>query len=120
VSILFPVMANELRFKSFRLLEQRSCAETFAEGRPSFSRISRITLKTGFYGYFHMAQDAVAQMKPGSAVVDTGPTISMVGSKELIDYSMNKGGVRHESAFGQPHRQRHLRERVRDGSGGHR
>ncbi len=51
------------------------------------------TLKTNLYGYFHMAQEAVAHMKPGSAIVNTGSVTGMDGSKELIDYSMTKGGI---------------------------
>jgi NAD(P)-dependent dehydrogenase (short-subunit alcohol dehydrogenase family) len=51
------------------------------------------TLKTNLYGYFHMAQEAVAHMKPGSAIVNTGSTTGINGSKELIDYSMTKGGI---------------------------
>ena len=51
------------------------------------------TLKTNLYGYFHMAQEAVAHMKPGSAIVNTGSVTGIDGSKELIDYSMTKGGI---------------------------
>ena len=51
------------------------------------------TLKTNLYGYFHMAQAAVAHMKPGSAIVNTGSVTGIDGSKELVDYSMTKGGI---------------------------
>ncbi|MBX3580632.1 MAG: SDR family oxidoreductase [Rhizobiaceae bacterium] len=51
------------------------------------------TLKTNLYGYFHMAQAAVAHMKPGSAIVNTGSITGIDGSKELVDYSMTKGGI---------------------------
>ena len=51
------------------------------------------TLKTNLYGYFHMAQAAVGQMKPGSAIVNSGSVTGMMGSKDLIDYSMTKGGI---------------------------
>lgn len=51
------------------------------------------TLKTNLYGYFNMAQAAVPEMKPGSAIVNTGSTTGIDGSKELIDYSMTKGGI---------------------------
>jgi NAD(P)-dependent dehydrogenase (short-subunit alcohol dehydrogenase family) len=51
------------------------------------------TLKTNLYGYFHMAQEAVPHMKPGSAIVNTGSVTGIDGSKELIDYSMTKGGI---------------------------
>lgn len=32
-------------------------------------------------------------MKPGSAIVNTGSTTGINGSKALIDYSMTKGGI---------------------------
>jgi NAD(P)-dependent dehydrogenase (short-subunit alcohol dehydrogenase family) len=51
------------------------------------------TLKTNLYGYFHMAQESVAHMKPGSAIVNTGSVTGIEGSKELVDYSMTKGGI---------------------------
>lgn len=51
------------------------------------------TIKTNLYGYFHMAQEAVPHMKQGSAIVNTGSVTGLEGSKELIDYSMTKGGI---------------------------
>jgi NAD(P)-dependent dehydrogenase (short-subunit alcohol dehydrogenase family) len=51
------------------------------------------TLKTNLYGYFHMAQEAVPHMKPGSAIVNTGSVTGIEGSKALVDYSMTKGGI---------------------------
>ena len=51
------------------------------------------TLKTNLYGYFFMAQAAVPHMEPGSAIVNTGSITGIDGSKELVDYSMTKGGI---------------------------
>jgi NAD(P)-dependent dehydrogenase (short-subunit alcohol dehydrogenase family) len=51
------------------------------------------TLKTNLYGYFHMAKAAVPHMKPGSAIIMTGSVTGLDGSKELLDYSMTKGGI---------------------------
>jgi NAD(P)-dependent dehydrogenase (short-subunit alcohol dehydrogenase family) len=51
------------------------------------------TLKTNLYGYFHLAKAAVPHMKPGSAIVMTGSVTGIEGSKELLDYSMTKGGI---------------------------
>ena len=51
------------------------------------------TLKTNLYGYFHMAQAAIPHMKPGSAIINTGSVTGIDGSKELVDYSMTKGGI---------------------------
>lgn len=51
------------------------------------------TLKTNLYGYFHMSQAAIAHMEPGSAIINTGSVTGIRGSKELVDYSMTKGGI---------------------------
>jgi NAD(P)-dependent dehydrogenase (short-subunit alcohol dehydrogenase family) len=51
------------------------------------------TLKTNLYGYFHMAQEAVPHMKPGSAIINSGSITGIEGSKQLVDYSMTKGGI---------------------------
>jgi NAD(P)-dependent dehydrogenase (short-subunit alcohol dehydrogenase family) len=52
-----------------------------------------LTLKTNLYGYFNMAKAAVPHLKPGSAIVNTGSVTGIKGSKELLDYSMTKGGI---------------------------
>jgi NAD(P)-dependent dehydrogenase (short-subunit alcohol dehydrogenase family) len=51
------------------------------------------TLKTNLYGYFHMAKAAVSHMNPGSAIVMTGSVTGLLGNKNLLDYSMTKGGI---------------------------
>ncbi|MGB3386731.1 MAG: SDR family oxidoreductase [Pseudaminobacter sp.] len=51
------------------------------------------TLKTNLYGYFHMAQAAVEHMPSGGVILNTGSITGIDGSKELIDYSMTKGGI---------------------------
>jgi NAD(P)-dependent dehydrogenase (short-subunit alcohol dehydrogenase family) len=51
------------------------------------------TLKTNLYGYFHMAKAAVPHMKYGSAIVMTGSVTGLLGNKNLLDYSMTKGGI---------------------------
>jgi NAD(P)-dependent dehydrogenase (short-subunit alcohol dehydrogenase family) len=51
------------------------------------------TIKTNLYGYFHLAQAAVEVMEPGSSIINTGSVTGIQGSKELIDYSMTKGGI---------------------------
>ena len=51
------------------------------------------TLKTNLYGYFHLAQAAVPEMEPGSAIINTGSVTGIDGSKSLVDYSMTKGGI---------------------------
>ncbi len=51
------------------------------------------TIKTNLYGYFYMAKAAVPHMKPGSAIVMCGSVTGLLGSKDLLDYSMTKGGI---------------------------
>lgn len=51
------------------------------------------TLKTNLYGYFHMAQAAVAQMGNGAAIINTGSVTGIEGNKNLLDYSTTKGGI---------------------------
>jgi NAD(P)-dependent dehydrogenase (short-subunit alcohol dehydrogenase family) len=51
------------------------------------------TLKTNLYGYFHMAKAAVARMKPGAAIINTGSETGIFGNKDLLDYAMTKGGI---------------------------
>jgi NAD(P)-dependent dehydrogenase (short-subunit alcohol dehydrogenase family) len=51
------------------------------------------TLKTNLYGYFHMAQAVCPYMKPGSAIINTGSVTGLLGNKDLLDYSLTKGGI---------------------------
>lgn len=51
------------------------------------------TLKTNLYGYFHMAKAAVPHLRPGSAIINTGSVTGLDGQKNLLDYSMTKGGI---------------------------
>jgi NAD(P)-dependent dehydrogenase (short-subunit alcohol dehydrogenase family) len=51
------------------------------------------TLKTNLYGYFHMAKAAAPHMRPGSAIIMTGSVTGIMGNKDLLDYSMTKGGI---------------------------
>ena len=51
------------------------------------------TLRTNLYGYFHLAKAAVPHMAPGSAIVMTGSVTGILGNKDLLDYSMTKGGI---------------------------
>jgi NAD(P)-dependent dehydrogenase (short-subunit alcohol dehydrogenase family) len=51
------------------------------------------TIKTNLYGYFHMAKAAVPHLGQGSAIVNTGSVTGLLGNKDLLDYSMTKGGI---------------------------
>jgi NAD(P)-dependent dehydrogenase (short-subunit alcohol dehydrogenase family) len=52
-----------------------------------------LTLRTNLYGYFFMAQAALAHLRPGAAIVNTGSVTGLLGNKSLLDYSMTKGGI---------------------------
>jgi NAD(P)-dependent dehydrogenase (short-subunit alcohol dehydrogenase family) len=51
------------------------------------------TLKTNLYGYFYMAREAAKHIPYGGAIVNTGSVTGIEGSKDLLDYSMTKGGI---------------------------
>ena len=40
-----------------------------------------------------MAKAAISHLKNGAAIINTGSVTGLDGSKELIDYSMTKGGI---------------------------
>ncbi len=51
------------------------------------------TLKTNLYGYFYMAKAAVPHLKSGGSIINTGSVTGLEGNKNLLDYSMTKGGI---------------------------
>lgn len=69
----------------------------FQNHAKDFSNITEehfdITLKTNLYGYFHMTQESVSHMKRGAAIINTGSVTGIEGSRNLVDYSMTKGGI---------------------------
>ena len=52
-----------------------------------------LTLKTNLYGYFYMARAAVPYLPSGGSIVNTGSVTGLMGNKDLLDYSMTKGGI---------------------------
>jgi NAD(P)-dependent dehydrogenase (short-subunit alcohol dehydrogenase family) len=51
------------------------------------------TFRTNIYGYFFMAKAALAQMREGATIINTGSITGLQGSKELLDYSATKGAI---------------------------
>lgn len=69
----------------------------FQQHQESIEKISEQqwekTFRTNIFGYFHFAKAAVPQMKPGSAIVNTGSETGLEGNKQLLDYSATKGAI---------------------------
>src|SRR5205085_5553446 len=51
------------------------------------------TIKTNLYGYFYMAKAAVPHLPAGGSIINTGSVTGMLGSANLLDYAMTKGGI---------------------------
>ena len=51
------------------------------------------TFRTNIFGYFYMAKAAVAHMKPGATIINTGSITGLEGSAKLLDYSSTKGAI---------------------------
>ena len=93
----FPEAAVKAALDAFGRLDVVVPNAAFQEHVEAFEDLTNAhfdrTLKTNLYGYFHMAKAAVPHMKPGSAIINTGSVTGIEGSKELLDYSMTKGGI---------------------------
>jgi NAD(P)-dependent dehydrogenase (short-subunit alcohol dehydrogenase family) len=82
------------RFGKLDILVNNAAFQVHAGGLDDLSEEHfDTTIKTNLYGYFHMARAAVARMAPGAAIVNTGSVTGIMGSKQLLDYSMTKGGI---------------------------
>ena len=51
------------------------------------------TFRTNIYGYFYMVKAAMAHLKEGSCIVNTGSITGLEGSPALLDYASTKGAV---------------------------
>jgi NAD(P)-dependent dehydrogenase (short-subunit alcohol dehydrogenase family) len=51
------------------------------------------TFKTNVYSYFWTTRAALAHMKEGGAIINTGSVNGLRGNKSLIDYAASKGAV---------------------------
>jgi NAD(P)-dependent dehydrogenase (short-subunit alcohol dehydrogenase family) len=93
----FARTAVEQTLKTFGKLDILVNNAAFQEHVPDFEDLSDEqfdrTLKTNLYGYFYMARAAAPHMKQGSSILMTGSVTGMRGSKDLLDYSMTKGGI---------------------------
>lgn len=51
------------------------------------------TFRTNIFGYFYMAKFALAHMKAGAAIINTGSITGLEGNKTLLDYASTKGAI---------------------------
>lgn len=51
------------------------------------------TFRTNIYGYFYMAKAALAHLKRGGIIINTGSITGLEGNKRLLDYSSTKGAI---------------------------
>lgn len=51
------------------------------------------TFAVNIFGYFYMARAALAHLKKGSTIINTGSITGLEGSKNIIDYSATKGAI---------------------------
>ena len=93
----FARAAVDQTLKTFGKLDILVNNAAFQEHVPDFEDLTDEqfdrTLKTNLYGYFYMARAAAPHMKQGSSILMTGSVTGMRGSKDLLDYSMTKGGI---------------------------
>jgi len=89
--------AVEETVKAFGKLDILVNNAAFQEHVPSLEELSDAqlerTFRTNIFAYFYMARAALAHMKEGSAIINTGSVTGIEGSKELLDYSSTKGAI---------------------------
>jgi len=53
------------------------------------------TMKTNFYAIFWITRAALAHLKPGASIINTGSEQAYDPSPDLVDYAGDQGGHRH-------------------------
>ncbi|HEX8470871.1 MAG TPA: SDR family oxidoreductase, partial [Brevundimonas sp.] len=93
----FSKMAVEATLEAFGRIDVVVPNAAFQEHVDAFEDLTfehfDRTLKTNLYGYFNLTHAAVPHMKNGGAIVMTGSVTGIMGNKDLLDYSMTKGGI---------------------------
>lgn len=69
----------------------------FQETHTDFAEVTedelRRTYETNVFGYFFMAQAALPHLGDGSAIINTGSIVGLIGHTLLIPYASSKGAV---------------------------
>ncbi|MBD0369847.1 MAG: SDR family oxidoreductase [Pyrinomonadaceae bacterium] len=93
----FCKQAVEQTIKEFGHLDILVNNAAFQQHQKSLEDITEeqldMTFKTNIYGYFFMAKAALASLKEGASIINTGSITGLQGSKELLDYSSTKGAI---------------------------
>ncbi|MFC5577896.1 SDR family oxidoreductase [Lysobacter niabensis] len=53
----------------------------------------RLTFENNVYPFFHITRHALAYLRKGGVIINTGSVTSFRGSKHLIDYASTKGAI---------------------------
>ena len=53
----------------------------------------RRTFETNIFGYFYMAQAALAHLTEGDSIINTGSIVGLTGNPLLVDYTATKGAI---------------------------
>jgi len=53
----------------------------------------RRTFQTNIFGYFYMAQAALAHLHEGDSIINTGSIVGLTGNPLLVDYTATKGAI---------------------------
>ncbi|MES2483235.1 MAG: SDR family oxidoreductase [Pseudomonadota bacterium] len=96
-SSAFCSHAVELTVRSFGKLDILVNNAAFQEHAGELDDITderlEETMKTNIFGYIYMARAAIAHLKRGGSIINTGSVAGLRGSAHLLDYAATKGAI---------------------------